>query len=139
MSLSAEMTQRAGPPTPDRSDGDRFMRRLLRLAQDAPSTSILGAQNAFRRSILISAVRCMITYVLLPISRPVLGLSGSAGPALGLVVGVISIVAVVLATRRFFASDHRYRWRYTAVAAPLLVLLLVQTAVDIRVLGAERQ
>ena len=33
--------------------------------------------------------------------------------------------------RRFFASDHRWRWRYTAIGGAILVLLLVQAVIDI--------
>jgi hypothetical protein len=124
----------SAPPAlaiPQRSDADRTMRRLLGLPVDAPKQSIFGAQQAFSRSIWISATRCLITYIALPLLRPVLGITGTLGPVLGLVVGAVSMVAIFFALRRFFAADHRYRWRYAAVAGAVAVLLTVQAALDV--------
>src|SRR5690606_12648964 len=92
---------------PARSDADRFVRRLLFLDPEAPKVSILGAESAFQKSIAISAIRCLITYIALPLLRPVVDLSGGVGPVLGLVVGTVSMVAIVFAARRFFAADHK--------------------------------
>lgn len=119
-------------PTPaTRTEADRRVRRLLRLPEDGPSASIIGAHSAFSRSIAISAVRCTITYLVLPVLGPIIGASGSVGPVLGLLVGAVSMVAIVAATRRFFAADHAWRWRYATVAVAILALLVVQAAVDI--------
>ena len=41
------------------------------------------------------------------------------------------MVAIVASIRRFFASDHRWRWRYTAIGGAILVLLAVQAVIDI--------
>lgn len=114
-----------------RSRGDLRMRWLLRLPADAPATSVLGARAAFRRSILVSAVRCVITYLLVPLSGPLLGFANGIGPLVGLLLGSVSFVAVVLATRRFFAADHRARWKYAALASGIVVLLVVQAAMDV--------
>lgn len=107
------------------------MRRLLLIPDDGKRGSLVGAQNAFTKSVFISAARCLFTYLFLPILGPVLGLSGSVGPSLGLVVGVVSIVAIVASMRRFFRADHRWRWRYTAIGGGILVLLAVQAVIDV--------
>ncbi|MGY6500740.1 MAG: hypothetical protein ACXIVQ_07620 [Acidimicrobiales bacterium] len=120
--------------TPERSAADRRMRRLLRLPVDGPKVSLFAAQSAFSKSIAISATRCLITYVLLPILRPLIDLSGGVGPALGLTVGFVSMVAIVFAVRRFFAADHKWRWGYTWVGGGIFVLLTVQAIVDVRAL-----
>ena len=56
-----------------RSDtpADRFMRRLLgvRQLQVRPSAE---AHRAFRVSVAVSAVRCIVTYVLVPVLVPIL-------------------------------------------------------------------
>jgi hypothetical protein len=116
---------------PARSAADRRMRRLLRLPEDAPRVSIFQAQNAFSTSIAISAVRCLLTYVLIPLVAPIVGVSGSVGPILGLVLGTVSVVAIVFATRRFFAADHKYRWWYAGIGGTIILLLLVQATIDI--------
>jgi hypothetical protein len=113
------------------SEADCAMRRLLRLPADGPPASRAAAQQAFSRSVWISAARCLLTYIVLPILGPIVGFSGRVGPVLGLAVGGVSIVAIVASIRRFFASDHRWRWRYTAVGGSILGLLVVQSAIDI--------
>lgn len=117
---------------PTRSDADRTMRRLLRLPVDGPRTSIFGAEGAFQKSIAISAARCLFTYVLLPVLRPIVDLSGGVGPALGLVVGLVSMVAIAFSVRRFFAADHKFRWHYTAVGGAIFVLLIWQSVLDVQ-------
>ena len=107
------------------------MRRLLRLPAGAPPASQAAAQQAFSRSVWISATRCLLTYIVLPILGPVVGFSGRVGPVLGLAVGAVSMVAIVASVRRFFAADHRWRWRYTALGGSILGLLVVQSAIDI--------
>lgn len=107
------------------------MRRLLRVPEDGGRCSVAEAQSAFSRSVFISAARCLLTYIVLPILGPVLGLTGSVGPTLGLAVGAVSVVAIVASMRRFFAADHRWRWRYTAIGGSILVLLFVQAVIDI--------
>jgi hypothetical protein len=118
-------------PGVTRSDADRRMRRLLRLPADGPRASIIDANNAASRSIAISAVRCLITYVVVPVLGPVLNISGGFGPVLGLVIGAVSMVAIIAAARRFFAADHRWRWGYVGIGSAIFVLLIVQAAVDI--------
>ena len=107
------------------------MRRVLRLPEDSPRASRAAAQQAFSRSVWISAARCLLTYIVLPILGPIAGFSGRVGPVLGLAVGAVSMVAIVASIRRFFASDHRWRWRYTAIGGSIFVLLVVQAVIDI--------
>lgn len=117
-----------------RSPWDRRARRILRLEPDGARGSLRGANEAASRSILISATRCTITYVLLPILGPAVGLAGVAGPILGLFLSAVSIVAIVYAARRFFDGDHRWRWPYAFVGSGIIVLLLVQSAIDVATL-----
>ena len=114
-----------------RSPADVLMRRLLRLPASGPRGSEVAARNAFSASILVSTVRCLLTYIVLPVLGPVLGLSGAVGPVLGLTVGMVSAAAVVVSMRRFWAADHRWRWGYTAVGGGILVLLAVQAVGDV--------
>jgi len=106
------------------------MRRLLRIP-DGPPAPEGAAQRAFSTSIMVSATRCIITYVLLPFVVPVLGIAAGVGPWLGIPIGVAAIVCNVLTIRRFWAADHKWRWAYTALALTIIVLLLVLMAKDI--------
>jgi hypothetical protein len=120
---------------PVRSEADRRMRALLRLPEDAPRVTASAAEGAFSRSILISATRCLLTYVVLPLLGPILNLSGAVGPVLGIALGAVSMVAIVASMRRFFAADHRFRWKYTAIGGAVLLLLIAQAVIDLAALG----
>ncbi len=130
-SMEAVAPSTATAVAPARSEADRRIRRLLRLPVDGPSTSIAGAHDAFSKSIAISAVRCLITYVALPLLAPLVDLTGAAGPILGLVLSAVSVTAIVFSTRRFFAADHRSRWAYLAFGSSIILLLLVGAIVDV--------
>jgi hypothetical protein len=123
-------------PDPVRSPADRRMRRVLRLPEDGPRVSFVEAQNAFSKSMYVSATRCLLTYIVLPVLAPLVDLSGGVGPVLGLVLSLVSMVAIVAATRRFFAADHAWRWRYTLIGGGVFVLLVVQAVVDATDLGS---
>lgn len=109
------------------------MRRILRIDDSAPPGSIMGGRNALSGSIAISGVRCLFTYIFIPLLGPVVGLGG-AGPILGLSLGALSVVFIILSMRRFFAADHKWRWGYAAIGGVLLVVVAVQSVLDIRTL-----
>lgn len=90
-----------------------------------------AAQRAFSTSILVSAVRCTLTYVVLPFLAPLLGIASDVGPGLGLAIGVVAIASNILTIRRFHAAQHRWRWAYTAIAVSIIGLLTVLMVQDI--------
>ncbi len=108
---------------------DAFMLRLLRVRPGEASKR--SAENVFGASIAVSTVRCLLTYVALPLLKPVVDLSGGVGPVLGLLLGIVSAVAIVASMRRFWAASHRFRWPYTVVGGAILVLLAVAAVGDV--------
>jgi hypothetical protein len=108
------------------------MRRLLRAQPRGASSR--SAENVFTASIAVSTVRCLLTYVVLPLLKPVVDLSGGVGPVLGLLLGTVSAVAILASMRRFWAATHRWRWAYTAVGGAILVILAVQAVGDVAAL-----
>jgi hypothetical protein len=90
--------------------------------------------RAFNRSVVISGIRCTLTYLVLPYLAPLLGLTGGLGPGLGLVIGIAAITANVFTIRRFWAAQHRWRWVVTAVSTGVIALLVVLMARDIAAL-----
>ncbi len=106
------------------------MRRLLRV-RTGTDASGRSAENVFSVSLLLSTVRCLLTYVLLPLLKPAIDLSGGVGPALGLLIGTVSAVAIVASMRRFWRADHRLRWGYTVIGGAILVLLAVGAVQDV--------
>jgi hypothetical protein len=116
--------------TAPRPAADIAMRRLLRIP-DGPAAPEGAAQRAFSTSIMVSATRCILTYVILPFVAPVLGFAAGVGPIIGIPIGIVAIVCNVLTIRRFWAADHRWRWAYTALALTVISLLLVLMAKDL--------
>lgn len=123
-----------------RSDGtaDRLMRRVLGIHQEpAPLVpgSTAGAHRAFRISVVVSAVRCLITYVLVPILVPILSLSGWVAAPIGLALCVFAVVNGIISVRRFWRSDHPQRWMYTGFIAVVFIILAVALVSDLARLG----
>ena len=107
------------------------MRRVLGVDDAAPRRSRSELHQAFSRSILVSATRCLLTYVLLPFVAPALGFAAGVGPWIGLPLATVAIVSNVVTMRRFWAADHRWRWAYTVVGASVIVLLSILMAGDV--------
>ncbi|MGH9155691.1 MAG: hypothetical protein ACRD1K_07665 [Acidimicrobiales bacterium] len=95
------------------------------------SPSTVDVQRAFRVSILVSAARCLLTYVLLPFVAPAIGLAPGVGPWIGIPLSLVAVAANVLAIRRYFLAAHRRRWVFSAMNLAVLVLLAVLIAKDV--------
>jgi len=131
------MAPAAPGPASERSGADRFMRRLLRVPEGPATANAESAQRMFSQSILISATRCLLTYVLLPIVAPAIGAATHIGPVIGIPLGLVAMCFDVLAVRRFWLANHRYRWICTAVYAVIISFLLGLMVVDIVRLSAH--
>ena len=116
--------------TAPRPAADTAVRRLLRIPEGQTATE-RAAERAFSTSVLVSATRCTLTYLVLPFLLPALGLAAGVGPAIGIPVGLVAIASNVATIRRFWAADHRWRWAYTALALTVIALLLVLLVEDI--------
>lgn len=121
---------------PQRPPVDAAVCRLLCLPTTVPAKGTPGTregevQRAFSRSILVSAVRCLLTYIVLPFVAPLVGAAKGVGPVLGLTLGTVAIVFNVLSIRRFWAANHKWRWGYTVVGLSVIALLLVLMAGDV--------
>ncbi len=91
-------------------------------------------ERLFTRSIVISGLRCTLTYVLLPFVAPLIGLAPGVGPVLGIAIGAVALVANVFSIRRFWASQHRWRIPATIIHTGVIILLLILMFFDIRTL-----
>ena len=116
--------------TIQRSSADMVVRRLLRIHERPTGLSASSAYSTFQRSMLISAIRCTLTYVVFPFVVPAVGFATGVGPIVGIVIGVVAMTCDVFTIRRFFAADHKYRWYFSAIALSIIVLLFVLLAED---------
>lgn len=85
----------------------------------------------FNFSIALSAIRCLLSYVVLPIIVPAIGGAASVPPSVGLPIAVVALVFDVIAVRRFWASSHPWRWPITFVYAVVMSLVLALLVGDI--------
>lgn len=98
-------------------------------AKSRPSEA--AARRAFSTSMLVSATRCLLTYIVLPFVAPLIGIGADVGPGLGIAIGGVAVVSNCLTIRRFHAAQHRWRWGYTAIAVCVIVGLLVLMGQDV--------
>ncbi|HMQ26102.1 MAG TPA: hypothetical protein PKA98_08940 [Acidimicrobiales bacterium] len=127
--IAAEQA-RGGAPA-ERSLADQRMRRLLRIDPHAPKVSLMQANRAFERSVTISALRCITTYLLLPFVLPLIGLSGAVGPFVSIALSVVSVIFITISARRFFGSDHPWRWVHAVIGSIVLLVLAVSFVFDV--------
>jgi len=95
-----------------------------------PATRPVDAERAFSKSIAVSAIRCTLTYVLIPFVFPIIGFGTGAGPWIGLPIGLAAIVANAVSIRRFHRADHKWKWPMTAINVGIIGLLVVLVSID---------
>ena len=105
---------------------------------DAPAGAAAQAeaQKAFNMSIIVSGIRCTLAYVVLPFVTPFLGLAPGVGPALGIPIAVIAIVANVVSIRRFWRAQHPWRRPITVLHVAVIAFMVVLIVLDTRTLLA---
>lgn len=96
-----------------------------------PAVDAIGTQRVFTMAMVVSGIRCLIAYILLPFIAPIIGLADGVGPWLGLVIGVVAIVANVFSFRRFARSKHRLRKPVMAINVAVIAFLLVLVGIDL--------
>ncbi|WP_420098694.1 hypothetical protein [Corynebacterium sp.] len=108
------------------SRADRFMLRLLRVRQvdRIDMEAVAGAHRAFRWAIVFSAVRCTITYLLVPILIPVVSVAGMVATPLNITLCLLALVNGTVSMRRFWRTDHPGKWMYTWFMAVVFLILI---------------
>ena len=130
-STAAEGPLEASYAQPGGGSADALVRRLLCVPSCATPVREKDVQRMFGTGILLSALRCLLTYVLLPFLGPVLGLAGGVGPAVGLPLAVVALVFDVIGVRRFWVANHRSRWSATFIYAGVMALVIALMAIDV--------
>lgn len=116
---------------PRRTTAERSIRKLLRVGDLVDKNAIMGARRSTTTAMVLSGVRCTITYLLIPILAPFTGLLDMIGAPLSIALSSVAIVMGFSGVRRFWLADHRARWAYTNFIGVVLVLLAVGIVFDI--------
>jgi hypothetical protein len=107
------------------------MRHLLRIPETQPAIRESETHRIFSASIFLSALRCLLSYIVLPIVLPAIGLASSVGPAIGIPVGMLALVFDYLGIRRFWLANHHQRWMFSAIYAAVGGMVLALVIIDI--------
>lgn len=124
-----DLTAGRGPV--HRSPADMVVRRILRIRDTPEGVSSAQLYRSFQRSMLISAIRCTLTYVVFPFLLPAFSFVKGVGPVLGVIIGSVAMVCDVFTIRRFFVADHKYRWPFSIIAFGIMCLLAVLLVQDV--------
>lgn len=111
---------------------DVFMRKLLRLSPTPAPASAAKARSLMSTSIALSGLRCLVTYLLLPLLGPSISL-GATSFALTAALGAVAVFFSVQSMRRFWMAQHRHRWAYTGFAAVIIGWVVVD--LTLRIIG----
>jgi hypothetical protein len=83
-----------------------------------------AAHRLFNVSIVLSGVRCLLAYIVVPIVGPAVNGAAGLAPAIGIPIGIVALVFDVVAVRRFWVADHRWRWAITVLYVAVIALVL---------------
>jgi hypothetical protein len=119
------------PAPPTRSRADEAMRHLLRVPEDRAPIDESETHRIFSVSIFLSALRCLLTYIALPVVLPAIGLAKGVGPVIGIPIGVLALTFDYLGIRRFWLADHRQRWLFSAIYAAVGTMVFALLVIDI--------
>jgi hypothetical protein len=117
---------RATPSRARRGPLDRLARRVL-LLRDAEPRALFDLQG----SLVLSCIRCILTYVLIPLALPLVGWADVVATPLALVLSVVAGGMAVRSLRRVWQAEWRYRWAYTGFIVVVVALLAVGIGFDV--------
>ena len=109
------------------------LREWATVTDTAAAASELDEASArtLRFSILISAIRCTLAYVILPFVTPFIGLAPGVGPAVGIPISLIALWANIASIKRHWRSDHRWKWPVSVLNVGIIVLLVILLVLDV--------
>ncbi len=107
---------------------EQVVKRILRV-KPPTAREVATAHGLFNVSILISATRCLLTYIVGPFVIPALG--ALAVPGVGIAFSLIAVGFDVRALRRFWQINYRHRWGMTALYLALIVFMFALLGIDV--------
>lgn len=111
---------------------DRFMRWLLRIPDIDPALAG-SAERPIWTAIVITAVRCVITYVIIPIGVTVVNFLAVLSTPISVVLYAFAFVNGIIGVRRLWLSNHELRWTFTLFMAFIFILLFIMIGGDISI------
>lgn len=126
---------------------DRVFDRLLFLSPPPSSTEVplndevsdeeaevvpaTPGERAFSFSLFISATRCTLQYVLLPVVLPLIGLTTDISLPLVIVLDLLAITMLVRSLRHFWQTRHPRRFDMLPLSSVILFIILFSLGFDV--------
>lgn len=113
-------------PAPSYPAAEVAVRRILCLSPGCARPAADDTSRMFTTSMALTGLRCIFTYMLLPVLTPALGTV--VGPVIGVPLSLLALVFDVRAIRSFWRVNHPQRWLMTVlylVVAGFVTYLLV--------------
>ena len=111
----------------------RFLLRIPDAPRNGPLLAGRKARNFLGTSIVLSGLRCLVTYLAIPLLAPSLGSIGAVSGGAGVALGALAVVFSVRSMRGFWAAGHRHRWKYSIFAFVVIGWVIV----DLTLSGAR--
>lgn len=86
--------------------------------------SAAQAQRSFSLAMTLSGLRCLFSYVIVPVVLPLLGLAVGAAPYIGVPIAAVAFVFDVRGIRRYWLADSQHKWAMTWIYLAVMVLVL---------------
>ncbi|HIT76484.1 MAG TPA: hypothetical protein IAA98_12940 [Candidatus Avipropionibacterium avicola] len=90
-----------------------------------------SGHKPLQASLIISALRCTVVYVVLPFVFPIIGATRLMTTSISFVACAIAIVSAAVSIRRFWRSQHRMRMVYTVAAIAVITFSVGSVALDL--------
>lgn len=93
------------------------------------------AERTYNYSLMLSAGRCIIQYVILPFVLPLIGVAGQMATGISLVINVVAVAAIIASVRRLWQINYARKWAYLGVAVGALVFIAFFVMFDLGVIA----
>jgi hypothetical protein len=92
------------------------------------------ADRAFGASLVFSALRCVLQYIVLPIILPLIGLAGDFSIGVVVLLDLVALTSIIYSIRRLWQLNHPQRWNFLPMALAIILLIFVMIGYDLWVL-----
>lgn len=97
-----------------------------------------SGHKPLQASLVISAVRCTVVYVVLPFIFPIVGATRVMSTSISFLACAIAIISAAISIRRFWRSQHRLRWVYTIAAIVVIAFSVGSLILDLWLTASGR-
>lgn len=99
--------------------------------EEAEAVPATPGERAFSFSLFISATRCTLQYVLLPVVLPLIGLTTDISLPLVIVLDLLAITMLVRSLRYFWQTRHPRRFDMLPLSSVILFIILFSLGFDL--------